>query len=214
MRSKISVLLLVCLVVGFSALTTSAQTQEWAIKADVTESCCCNPACPCLFGSPATLGHCDAVGLVEIKGGHYGEVRLDGISVVYTGRLGEWMKYSVSENASDQQVNAAAKLVEVAYGIPGMKILSIEKVSISIEKTANKIKFSVPSSTVEIEIMKGQDGNPIKIQNLVAQNLPMPHFIDYTQYKSIILSHDSKDKEFSYSGTNGVTAKWDVTSKE
>lgn len=197
-----------------TAMGASAEAQEWAIKADATESCCCNPACPCLFGSPPTLGHCDAVGLVEIKEGHYGEVRLDGISVVYTGRLGEWMKYSVSENASDGQVKAAAKLVEVAYGIPGMKILLTEKVPISIERTANKIKFSVPSSTVEIEMIKGFNGKPIKIQNLVAQNLPMPHFIDYTQYKSIILSHDSKDKKFSYSGTNGVTAKWDVASKE
>ncbi len=211
---KRQILIVMMVLVLMATLVTSGWAEEWAIKADATESCCCNPACPCVFGSPPTLGHCDTVGLVEIKGGHYGEVRLDGISVVYTGRMGKWVKYSVSENASDRQVKAAAKLVEVFYGIPGMEILSVEKVPISIERNADKIKFSVPSSTAEIEMMKGFDGGPIKIQNISAQGTVTPHHIDYTQYKSITLSHDSKDKKFSYSGTNGLTARWDAVSKK
>jgi hypothetical protein len=85
--------------------------------------------------------------------------------------------------------------------------LSQEKVPISIEKTSTKVKFSVPASMVEIEMMKGWSGKPIKIQNL-----PVPFLNDYTQYKSITMRHKSEDKEFKFSGTNGLTSSIDVSS--
>ena len=50
--------------------------------------------------------------MVEIKEGHYGDVRLDGISVVTTFRFGEWVKLYVSENATDEQAKAAAQLMK------------------------------------------------------------------------------------------------------
>lgn len=198
-----------------TAIPASAGTQEWAVKANMTDSCCCSVPCPCYFGSPPTLGHCDGVALLEIKEGHYGDVRLDGISLVQTYRFGEWVKYSMSKDTTDEQVKAALELL-AAIGLrpASAKVLSTEKVPISIERTADKIKFSVPSSTVEIEMIKGIDGKPIMIQNIPAQNLPLPRFIDFTQYKSTTLSHDSEDKKFSYSGTNGSTAKIDLTSKK
>jgi hypothetical protein len=137
--------------------------------------------------------------------------------VVQSYRFGEWIKYSVSKDATDEQVKAVLELMAaIGFRIPGTKVLSTEKVPISIERTVDKIKFSVPSSTVEIEIMKGLNGKPIKIQNLPIQGLPFPfpQIIDYTQYKSITLSHNSKDKKFSYSGTSSLTAKIEATSKK
>ncbi len=198
-----------------AAMVTSAWAQEWAIKADFTDSCSCNPACPCVFGSPPTLGYCDDVGLVEIKQGNYGDVSLDGISLVFTSRFGEWVKFSINKDATDEQAKAAAKLMAaIGFKPSGTKVLLIEKVPISIERTEDRIKFSIPSTTVEIEMMKGLNGKPIKIQNISAQNVPLPLLIDHTQYKSITLSHDSKDKKFSYSGTNGLTARLEATSKK
>lgn len=186
-----------------TTMAVSARGQQWAIKGDRVVSCSCNSACPCMFGSSPTLGHCDGVELVEIKEGHYGNVRLDGISVVITLRLREWVKYYVNENATDEQVKVVGSLVAALMpGFAKMKVLSTEKAPISIERTETKVKFSVPSSAVEIEMMKGRDGKPIKIQNL-----PASFYIDYTQYKSITIGHHSKDKEFSYSGTHGATSK-------
>ncbi len=192
------------------AVASSVEAQQWAIRADYTESCSCNPACPCLFGSTPTLGHCEGTGLVQIKEGHYGDISLDGISVVFTVHLGEWMKYYVSEEATDEQAKATEQLVASVFEIPGeWEVLSTEKVPVSLERTETKVKFSVPASTVEIEIMKGRDGSPIKIENL-----PPVFAQDYTQYKSITNSHKSEDKEFSYSGTNGFTSKIEATSEK
>ncbi len=192
-----------------TVMTESAVSQQWAIKADFAESCSCNPACPCLFGSSPTLGHCDSNGLIEIKEGNYGDVRLDGLSVVYSARLGEWINYYVSEGATDEQVKAAALLIAALFDFPAdMKVLKTKKVTVSVERTSTKVKFSVPASVVEIEMMEGRDGKPIKIRNLSA-----PYTIGYKQYKSITNSHHSKDKEFSYSGTNGFTSRIEASGK-
>lgn len=194
------------LLVGIS-LPFVAHAQDWAVKADYTESCSCNPACPCIFGSPATLGFCKGNGLIEIKEGYYGDTRLDGLAVAVTFRMGEWEKYYVSDKATDAQVVAAGKLLEAFFKSPNAKVLSIEKTPITIERTEGKILFSTPVSRVEIEVMKGRDGKPIKIENLT-------DFPDYTQYKSTINSYksDKKDMDFSYSGTNGLTAKMEGSS--
>jgi hypothetical protein len=211
MRNQISTWVLVFFIMGIMAASVSAQ--DWAINADYTESCSCNPACPCLFGSPSTLGYCEGNNLIEIKEGHYGDVNLDGISVVTAFSLGKWLKLYVSDNATEEQGTAALELLKLneTFGFiyaGKAEILSQEKASVSIKKTDTSVKFSVPASTVEIEMMKGWEGKPIKIQNIAA-----PYTRDYTQYKSITTSHKSKDKEFKHSGTNGMTTSIEASGK-
>ena len=55
-----------------------------------------------------------------------------------------------------------------------------------------------PASTVEIEMMEGLGGKPIKVDNLRS-----PVLDDYTLYKSISNIHQSDEHKFSHSGTNG-----------
>jgi hypothetical protein len=210
MRKRILIGMMV--LVFMATIMTSGWAEEWAIKAEYAESCCCLPTCPCYFGSPPTHGHCDGIMLTEINEGHYGNTRLDGITVVTVLRLGEWVEFYVSENATDDQVKAAQKLMEIVLAEdfpPGTEFLSTEKASVSVERTATTLKFSIPTSIVEIEVMEGQDGKAIKIQNL-----PFVGATEFTQYKAIKLSHNSKNKKFSYSGTNGYTAKMEATSKK
>ncbi len=208
-RIAISVLTLALLL----ATTVTAETPEWGINAAYTESCSCSVPCPCAFGSGPTLGHCEGNNLVEIEQGHYGDVKLDGISVMTAFRLGDWAKIYVSDNATDEQVDALVKLLklEPTFGMllsESTKILSTEKARIEIKRNDDRIRFSVPTSVVELEVVKGKNGKPIKIMNL-----PMPMLDDHTQYKSIVLSHTGQNQEFSYTGTNGLTSRIDAASK-
>mgnify|MGYP006278206493 CR=1 FL=1 len=203
-------ILLWMLVFGIhSIVAVPAMSQEWAIKADIAESCSCNAPCPCFLGSPSTHDICEGTRLVEIKEGHYGNVSLDGIDVLITLRLGEWVKYYVSDKATIRQVEATENLLNTAFseltewGAPP----STERVHISVKRTATTLKFTSPNSTVEIEMMEGRNGKPIKIKNL-------PGIIDYTQYKSVENSHHSKEEKFSYSGTNGITANIEANREE
>ena len=212
MKKQFTTIMIILCILGLA--TTTHAAQDWAIKANYTESCSCNPTCPCLFGSPSTHGYCEGNNLIEIKKGHYGGVQLDGLSAVTSFSLGKWLKIYVDQKATDEQAKALVELLklEETFGLiysGNTKMLSQEKASIAIERTATKVKFSVPDSMVEIEMMKGRGGHPIKIKNL-----PVPFMNDHTQYKSVTNSHKSQDKAFKHSGTNGLTASIDASSSK
>ena len=198
-----------------AACTTQTRTDEgllqntaWSVKANYTDSCSCDPTCPCFFGSAPTLGHCEGVTLVEIESGHYGDVRLDGVKVLAVYRGGDWIKFYVTDEADKAQTEAAVKLLptfEEFFAIEN--VLEVKNVPISVERTAERMKISTPNTTAEIEIMKGKNGNPIKIENLPWPGFPAPPLLDHTQYRSVILKHEAEDKQFEYSATNGFTAR-------
>jgi hypothetical protein len=180
----------------------------WSIKADYTDTCSCAPTCPCLFGSAPTIGHCEGVTLVEIESGHYEAVRLDGVKVLAVYRGGNWIKFYVDDEADKAQTEAAVKLLPTFEEFfASENVLEVENVPISVERSAERIKISTPNTTAEIEVMKGKNGMPIKIENLPSPDFPAPPYLDHTQYQSVILRHEAEDKQFEYSGTNGFTAR-------
>jgi hypothetical protein len=185
-----------------------AQNTAWSVKADYTDTCSCHPTCPCFFGSAPTLGHCQGITLVEIESGHYGDVRLDGVKVLAVYRGGSWIKFYVTDKADSAQTEAAVKLLPTFEDFFAIEnVLEVKNVPISVERTAERITISAPNTTAEIEIMKGKNGKPIKIENLPSPDFPAPPFLDHTQYRSVTLRHDAEDKQFEYSGTNGFTAR-------
>jgi hypothetical protein len=205
MGKKTLTLVAAGILVSTAALTwMSAREKEpsWAITADIAESCNCNPACPCVFGSPSTHDHCEGSRLVDIKKGHYGDVRLDGIPVVITFRMGGYIEYHVSDTASKQQVKAAEQLMDHTF--PAMVEwgkLGTQVVPVSVERDGKQVRFTTPTATVDITLMEGLGGKPVQVHDLPAEFLT-----DYTQYVSEENSHKDEDHEFEYSGTNGFTS--------
>ena len=185
-----------------------AQNTAWSVKADYTDTCNCAPSCPCLFGSAPTHGHCQGVTLLEIESGHYGDVGLDGVNVVAVYRGGDWIKFYVSDEADQAQTEAVVKLLPTFEEFfASDNVLEVKNVPISVERSAERVKITTPNTTAEIEVMKGNNGKPIKIENLPSPDFPAPPYLDLTQYRSVIIKHEAEDKQFEYSGTNGFTAK-------
>ncbi len=89
-------------------------------------------------------------------------------------------------------------------------ITKVEKVPVSLERGDKTVKFSVPETTVELALVEGADGQPIKLHNLPAQGTPFPESHDHTQYKSIIMEHKGGDDSFSWSERNGFVSKLDI----
>ena len=181
---------------------------KWAASATFTDSCCCDPSCPCLFGSAASLGHCDGVTLIEFHRAHYGKVNLDGVIVVAVYRSKRTMNYYVSDKATKPQTEAVVKLIPQYIPFYDLKKVSaVKNVPITVQRDAERIKVTTPHTNVEIVVMKGKGGAPIKLQNMPAEDFPAPAFLDHTQYKSVSLVHKGKDEEFDYEGTNGFVAR-------
>jgi hypothetical protein len=200
---------------GFVGMTAAlalpvAPPEDWHVTADVAESCSCAISCPCNFGSHPTHDYCYGNRLYQITRGHYRDTDVSGLELMVTFSMNEWAKLYVSDRVSDAQMKALEKLVpHFLGGFQRSGILSTQKVPLAVERSEGKLKFRVPDSEVDMDVMTGYDGKPVTIENL-----PSPTYQHYTQYKSVVTRHRGGDREFEYSGTTGFTSKLDVGGAE
>lgn len=199
--------LLAGIAVVLVATTTPSGTTVpgWHITATVAESCSCTLPCPCNFGGEPNRNPCEGNRLIAIKSGRYDNVDLSGVSLLITFRMRDWSKIYVTDRVSDAQKAAVETLLPIAFAGFHRGMLSFTKAPITMELTEKRVTFSGPESSVEMEVMQGAGGRPVKILNL-----PNPAYQEYTQYRSVTHRHASADHSFSYSGTNGFTSTMDV----
>jgi Protein of unknown function (DUF1326) len=73
---------------------------DWAMNATIIDGCSCRLLCPCIFGSPATVGSaathehrghraCHFNAAFRVNKGHYDGVRLDGLKFWFAGDKGD-----------------------------------------------------------------------------------------------------------------------------
>ena len=55
---------------------------RWNLSGDWFDVCNCNISCPCIFAQAPSYGDCEGVLAYRIKKGRYGEISLDGLSVL------------------------------------------------------------------------------------------------------------------------------------
>ncbi len=182
-------------------------TPEWQLTATVAESCSCTVSCPCNFGGSPNHTPCEGNRLISISKGHFGDVDLAGVSFLVTFEMRAWSKIYVSDKVSDRQNAAVEALLPIAFAGFRNGMLSLQKAPITMEITDTRVRFSGPESSVDMEVMRGFGGQPVKILNL-----PNPAYQDYTQFKSVSHTHASAGHTFTHSGTNGFTSTMDAGS--
>ncbi|MGC2309254.1 MAG: DUF1326 domain-containing protein [Nitrososphaeraceae archaeon] len=62
--------------------STTTQIPNWNMKTDYVETCNCDYGCPCNFNGFPTYGSCQALVLIHIRSGSYGDTSLDGLDFV------------------------------------------------------------------------------------------------------------------------------------
>lgn len=184
-----------------------AAAPNWHLTATVAESCSCTISCPCNFGGEPNRNPCEGNRLISINSGHYEDVDLKGVAFLVTFTMRSWSKIYVSDKVSDKQMAAVEALLPIAFAGFHRGMLSFTKAPITMDITESRVTFSGPESSVEMEVMRGFGGKPVKVMNL-----PNPAYQDYTQYKSIVHKHSSDKATFSHSGTNGFTSTMEVGS--
>lgn len=212
LKPVVVVAALATVVVGTGAFVAWSATTEsqWALKGSWSDTCSCKVSCPCLFGSGPTEGFCEGSSLLEVEEGHYGSIEIDGLTAVVTYRVGKWARIYIGDNATAEQADAVASVIPLAVPFLGMGPIEIvDVVPISVERTETMVKYAVPESMVQIEVVMGANGEPIKIANFPMKGLPFPEFHDHTQYKSALSKHDSEAHQFEWSGRNGFVSKVD-----
>ena len=151
---------------------------------------------------------CEGNRLISITEGKYEDVDLSGVAFIVTFNMRNWSKIYVSDKVSDRQMAAVESLLPLAFAGFHRGMLSLAKGPVTMDITESRVRFSGPESSVDMEVMRGFGGKPVKVLNL-----PSAAFQDYTQYKSAAHKHSSDKATWSHSGTNGFTSKMEASSK-
>lgn len=189
-------------------IPSRAQAPNWRLTATVAESCSCTVSCPCNFGGEPSRMPCEGSRMIAIERGNYGDVDLAGVQLLVTFNMRNWSKIYVSDKVSDRQMKAVEALLPLAFAGFQRGMLSFTKAPITMEATQSRVRFSGPESSVDMEVMRGFNGQAVTVSNL-----PSPVFQDYTQFRSVAHTHTSAAHSWNHKGTNGFTSKWEAGSK-
>jgi len=193
-------------VVALQAHQAPASKAGWQISATLLEACSCTVSCPCNFGGKPSHDPCQGNRMITINKGHVGDVDLGGVSFMISWDLTSWSKIYISDTATDAQEKALVSTVlPAAWGQFRRGDVPVMKAPLTIQATEERVRFSSPESSVDMEVMKGAGQKPVKILNL-----PNPYFQDYTQYRSVVHQHTEGARSFSHTGTNGLTSTWEA----
>jgi hypothetical protein len=132
--------------------TAGSTVSEWRVSGDWFDVCRCNIPCPCEFAQPPTDGWCQGVLAYHIREGHYGDVRLDGLSLIalgnfegnlWTGEATELkLGFYIDERADERQRDAILTIFSgQAGGVPAQlgaiwghpEVLGVEPAPITFE---------------------------------------------------------------------------------
>src|SRR5687768_5727141 len=147
-------------------IPSAARQPAWKMSATVAESCSCTVSCPCNFGGEPSRMPCECNRMISIDSGNYDGVDLAGVQLLVTFNMRNWSKIYVSDKVSDRQMKAVEALLPLAFAGFHKGMLSFTKAPITMDATDTRVRFSGPDSSVEMEVVKGFNGQAIKVHNL------------------------------------------------
>jgi hypothetical protein len=152
--------------------------QDFEIEGVGLFQCQCTAhACPCQTNGAPTHGTCYASDIAHIKSGHYGRVRLDGLSVAMVGDLVDakperlFATLYLDQKASPEQREALVKILQymnadyvAVPGEPAVPFRKISSVPFEFSESADQTIYTVtlPGILEEKAILKRKsDGKPV-----------------------------------------------------
>ena len=168
----------------------------WEIQADELVTCNCAYGCPCQFNALPTRGNCEALASFEIKEGHFGDTRLDGLRSVtalwWPGAIleGGGKAYMiVDERADDAQRQALLAILSGEDTDPGATVWNVfastmEEVFEPVFKPIEiEIDVEARVGRVLVEGLAESSGEPIRNPVTGEEHrarIDLPHGFEYS----------------------------------
>jgi hypothetical protein len=99
---------------------------DWSLKGEWIKSCSCDYGCPCDFNAKPTQGWCKGLVAMRITKGHFGKVKLDGVTfaatVDFPGALHEGngaLQPIIDERATPEQRDALFQIMSGKHSAEG-----------------------------------------------------------------------------------------------
>lgn len=152
--------------------------QDFEIEGGGLFQCQCPAhACPCQTNGAPTHGTCYAADVAHIKKGHYGKVKLDGLSIALVGNLVDtkpehlFATLYLDQKASLEQREALTSMLQymnddyvAAPGEPAVPIRRISTVPFSFSESDDKTIYAVTIPGIlegKAVMRRNSDGSPV-----------------------------------------------------
>lgn len=147
----------------------------WEIKGREFVNCNCAYGCPCQFNALPTYGNCEAVGVIAIDEGHFGDVGLDGLKL---GFIFQWpgavhegrgkCQPIVDARADERQREALLRLASGEDSDPGATSFNVYASTMTevFEPIVADIEFDVDverrTGRIHVDGVAEVEGGPIR----------------------------------------------------
>jgi hypothetical protein len=149
--------------------STKEGSVDWAVNATIIDGCSCRMLCPCIFGSPATVGSaathehaghrsCYFNAAFRVNKGHYGNVNLDGMKFWFAGDKGDAKTVELTFEPSATKEQRTAIRVFMSHFLP-LKWTSFT------EGTDAKIDWKAESVRAEAKLDGGKAAEVVMNRN-------------------------------------------------
>jgi hypothetical protein len=204
---------------------------DWAMNATIIDGCSCRLLCPCIFGSPATVGSaathqhagrrsCFFNAAFRVNNGHHGKVNLDGLKFWFAGDKGDAKTVELTFEPSATKEQRAAIRVFMSHFLPLKWTSFTEGPDAKIDWKAEAVRAAAKldgGKAAEVVLTRytgatGEGTTVIRNMSYFASTrndgfniLPVEH---------IAYRRGPKPAPFEFKGTSGWTITIDMNSKD
>jgi hypothetical protein len=204
---------------------------DWAVNTTIIDGCSCRMLCPCIFGSPATVGSaathehaghrsCYFNQAFQVNKGHHGRVRLDGLKFWLAGDKGDAKAVELTFEPSATQEQRAAIRVFMSHFLPLKWTSFTEGPDARIDWKAEAVRAEAKldggkAAAVVLTRNPGAiaDGTTV-IKNMSYFGSNRNDGFNIMPVESLVYSRGPKPAPFEFRGTSGWTITIDMTSKD
>jgi hypothetical protein len=204
---------------------------DWAVNTTIIDGCSCRMLCPCIFGSPATVGKaathehaghraCHFNAAFRVNEGHHGPVRLDGLKFWFAGDKGDARTVELTFEPSATQVQREAIRVFLSHFLP-LKWTSFTEgpdARIDWKAEAARAEASLDGGKAAEVVLTRNPGAPAAgttvIRNLSYFGSTRNDGFNIMPVQSLVYRRGPRPAPFEFRGTSGWTITIDMNSRD
>ena len=230
MRSHAVVATILVASVHVQALARDASV-DWAVNTTIVDGCSCRMLCPCIFGSPATVGSaathehaghrsCHFNAAFRVNKGHHGRLVLDGVKFWFAGDKGDakTVELTFEPSATEEQREGIREFL--SHFLPVQWESFTEGPDASIEWKAEAVRAEArldggKAAEVVLTRNPGATGKGTTvIKNMSYFASTRNDGFNILPVETLVYRRGPKPAPFEFKGTSGWTITIDMNSKD
>jgi hypothetical protein len=220
------------LVAGIHAQALAQEASaDWAVNTTIIDGCSCRMLCPCIFGSPATVGSaathehaghrsCNFNAAFRVNKGHHGRLVLDGMKFWFAGDKGDAKTVELTFEPSATQEQRTAIRVFLSHFLPVEWKSFTEGPDATIEWRAEAVRAEArldggKAAEVVLTRNPGATGKGTTvIRNMSYFAATRNDGFNILPVETLTYRRGPKPGPFEFRGTSGWTITVDMNSKD